>query len=167
MGGVRGGELSKGLTRAARDLRNNLTEAEKYLWYMLRVNNLGVKFRRQAVIGQYIVDFVCFEMKLIVEADGGQHAGNPNDQLRDQWLVGQGFKVLRFWNDDVIKNRDGVLQRIIEHLSPSRPPMADALPTKGREGDTFYESTYRALDLGFYFFDRRHGAGHALQRLAF
>ena len=115
MGGVRGGELSKGLTRVARDLRNNLTEAEKYLWYMLRVNNLGVKFRRQAVIGQYIVDFVCFEMKLIVEVDGGQHADNQKDQVRDQWLREQGFEILRFWNHEVLKNRDGVLQKIFEH----------------------------------------------------
>ena len=120
--------MSKGLTRVARDLRNNLTEAEKYLWYVLRANNLGVKFRRQAIIGRSIVDFVCFEKKLVVEVDGGQHAGNQNDQVRDQWLNGQGFKVLRFWNDDVIKNREGVLQRIIENLSPSL-----TLPAGGRE----------------------------------
>ena len=79
--------MSKGLTRVARDLRKNLTEAEKYLWYVLRVNNLGVKFRRQAIIGRSIVDFVCFEKKLIIEVDGGQHAESQKDQARDQWLM--------------------------------------------------------------------------------
>ena len=112
--------MSKVLTQAARDLRNNLTEAEKYLWHELRLNNLGVKFRRQAVIGRYIVDFVCFERKLVVEVDGGQHADNQEDQVRDQWLTDQGFKVLRFWNPDVLMNREGVLQKILEHLIP--PP---------------------------------------------
>ena len=120
--------MNKELTQVSRNLRNNLTEAEKYIWYMLRVNNLGVKFRRQAVIGRYIVDFVCFEKKLVVEVDGGQHVDSQEDQVRDQWLMGQGFKILRFWNHDVLKNREGVLQKIVECLSPSL-----TLPTRGRE----------------------------------
>ena len=120
--------MRKELTQASRDLRNNLTEAEKHLWYGLRLNNLGVKFRRQAVIGRYIADFVCFEKKLVIEVDGGQHAESQEDKVRDQWLSGQGFKVLRFWNHDVLRSRDGVLQRIVEHLSPSL-----TLPTGGRE----------------------------------
>ena len=66
--------MKKELTQTARKLRNNLTEVEKYLWYELRRKNLGVKFRRQDIIGRYIVDFVCFEKKLIIEVDGGQHA---------------------------------------------------------------------------------------------
>ena len=111
--------MSKGLTSAARDLRNNLTEAEKYLWYALRLNNLGIKFRRQAVIGRYIVDFVSFEKKLVVEVDGGQHADSQQDKVRDQWLIDQGFKILRFWNHDVLRNREGVLQKIVERLPPS------------------------------------------------
>ena len=120
--------MSKGLTQVARDLRNNLTEAEKHLWYGLRLNNLGVKFRRQVVIGRYIADFVCFEKKLVIEVDGGQHRNSQKDEVRDEWLRREGFKVLRFWNNDVLKNRDGVLRRIIEHLSPSL-----TLPTGGRE----------------------------------
>jgi len=121
--------LKKGLTRTARELRNNLTEAEKYLWYVLRVKNLGNKFRRQAVIGRYIVDFVCFEKKLIVEVDGGQHAESEKDKVRDQWLNGQGFEILRFWNHDVLWNRDSVWQKIVDCLnSPSL-----TLPTRGRE----------------------------------
>ena len=94
--------MSKSLTQAVKDLRNNLTEAEKYLWYALRLNNLGVKFRRQAVIGWYIADFACFEKKLIVEVDGGQHADRQEDKVRDQWLSGQGSEVLRFWDHDVL-----------------------------------------------------------------
>ena len=96
---------------------------------MLRLRNFGVKFRRQTVIGQYIVDFVCFEKRLIIEVDGGQHAQSENDQIRDQWLKSQGFEVLRFWNHDVLNNRQAVLEKIIDQLkSPSL-----TLPTRGRE----------------------------------
>lgn len=120
--GLGEGELKKELTRIAKELRNNLTEAEKYLWYMLRCGNLGVKFRRQTIIGQYIVDFVCFEKKLIIEVDGGQHAQNQADKLRDRWLKDQGFEVLRFWNHNILANREGVLEKIVEHLSPLPSP---------------------------------------------
>ena len=122
--------MKKGLTRTARGLRNNLTEAEKYLWYVLRVKNLGDKFRRQAVIGRYIVDFVCFEKKLIVEIDGGQHAESERDKVRDKWLRGQGFEILRFWNHDVLGNRDSVRQKIVDCLK-TFPSLT--LPTRGRE----------------------------------
>jgi len=97
----------------ARKLRKNLTEAEKFLWYVLRVNNLGFKFCRQAIIGIYIVDFVCYEKKLIIELDGGQHYENADDKMRDEWLKSQGFTVLRFWNNEVLENRDGVVLKII------------------------------------------------------
>ena len=81
------------------------------------------------MIGRYIVDFVCFEKKLIFEVDGGQHTESQNDKIRDQWLNEQGFVVLRFWNRDVLMNRDGVLEKVVEQLkSPSL-----ALPTRGRE----------------------------------
>ena len=102
------------LTGIARILRNNLTEAEKYLWYMLRSKNLkGLKFRRQQPIGKYIVDFVCFENKLIIEVDGGQHAtDNLSDTIRDKWLGNHGFHVLRFWNNEILENRSAVLEKI-------------------------------------------------------
>ena len=123
--------MRKALTPVARDLRNNPTEAEKFLWYMLRGKNLGVKFRRQAVIGRYVVDFVSLEKKLIIEVDGGQHARCPEDDVRDQWLKGQGFEVIRFWNHDVLRNREGVIEKIIERLkSPSL-----TLPPRGRESE--------------------------------
>ncbi|MBX4205320.1 MAG: endonuclease domain-containing protein [Candidatus Doudnabacteria bacterium] len=115
-------------TRLVRMLRNNLTDAEKYLWYALRLKNLGVKFRRQALIGKYVVDFVCFERKLVIEVDGGQHANNKLDLIRDKWLQSQGFIVLRFWNNEVLENREGVLDKILCVLTPSL-----ALPTRGRE----------------------------------
>jgi very-short-patch-repair endonuclease len=103
-------------TAIARKLRNNLTKAEKYLWYILRVENLGYKFRRQTQIGNYIVDFVCYAKKLIIEIDGGQHADSQSDKTRDEWLKSQGYTVLRFWNNEVMENRDGVVREILEHL---------------------------------------------------
>jgi len=113
--------LKQALTKTARSLRNNLTEAEKYLWHELRYNNLGVKFRRQAVIGRYVVDFVCYDKKLIIEVDGGQHASSGADSARDQWLHKEGFKILRFWNNDVLENREGVLGKIVESVKSPLP----------------------------------------------
>jgi very-short-patch-repair endonuclease len=121
--------LKEKLTENARGLRNNATEAEKHLWYMLRLKNLGVKFRRQMVIGRYIVDFVCFEKSLIIEIDGGQHADSENDKIRDEWLKAEGFRVLRFWDHDVLWNRDGIIEKIRERLNT--PSLT--LPTGGRE----------------------------------
>lgn len=117
--------MKKALTPVAKKLRRNPTEAEKHLWMMLRCKNLGVKFIRQAVIGKHIVDFACFVPKLIIEVDGGQHAQNEQDRIRDNWFKEQGFEILRFWNNDVLENRDGVLEKIAEHLkfpfpNPSR-----------------------------------------------
>lgn len=108
-------------TQISRKLRKNLTEAEKYLWYMLRAENLGVKFRHQTPIGNFIVDFVCYEKKIIIELDGGQHYESTNDLVRDKWLKSEGFKVLRFWNNEVLENRDGVVLKIIEHLKLPPP----------------------------------------------
>ncbi len=103
-------------TILSRKLRNNLTDAEKYLWYVLRAENLGYKFRRQEPIGSYIVDFVAYEKKLIIELDGGQHYQNEDDKVRDVWLEEQGFKVLRFWNNEVLENREGVVLKIMGYL---------------------------------------------------
>ncbi len=70
------------------------------------------KFRRQQPMGKYIVDFVCFETKIVIEVDGGQHAGEEKDKDRDKWLNGEGFKVLRFWNNEVLQNLRGILEVI-------------------------------------------------------
>jgi very-short-patch-repair endonuclease len=131
-GGGKREQMKKPLTPIAKKLRNDPTDAEKRLWNAIRVKSLGVKFRRQAAIGSYIVDFVCFEKRLIIEVDGGQHCRNQEDIKRDEWLRNQGFKVLRFWNPDVLKSLEGVEQRIVEHL---KSPLPDP-PHKG-EGAKF------------------------------
>jgi 5-methyltetrahydrofolate--homocysteine methyltransferase len=96
------------VTEAAKRLRQKQTEAERKLWFKLRDNQVcGNKFRRQEPIGTYIVDFVNFEKKLIVEVDGSSHNTKNvkmNDVYRTQWLQSQGFKVVRFWNSDILNN---------------------------------------------------------------
>jgi very-short-patch-repair endonuclease len=115
----------------ARSLRSTMTEAEKRIWFHLRAHRLnGASFRRQTPVGAYIIDFVCFDARLIVEIDGGQHADSQSDKAREIWLRSQGFVVLRFWNNDVLANTSGVLERINEALSASSPPSL-ALPRKG------------------------------------
>ena len=111
------------LVTFAKNLRKNSTEAEKLLWRYLKAKQLGdLKFRRQEIIGKYIVDFVCFAKKIIIELDGSQHAEEKNkikDQVRDQWLRDQGFVVLRFWDNDVLKNIEGAWEEIAKHCCPS------------------------------------------------
>ena len=98
----------------ARILRKNATNAERRMWSKLRNGRLnGLKFRRQAPIGRAIADFVCYEHKLIVEVDGGQHSGSARDIVRDAELNRRGFRILRFWNIDVMRNTAGVLQTIL------------------------------------------------------
>lgn len=102
----------------ARRLRKQQTDAERRLWAILRNGQLSeVKFRRQEPIGRYIVDFVSFERKLIIELDGSQHAEAATttaDAHRTLWLESEGFQVLRFWDNEVLQNMDGVLTRIEE-----------------------------------------------------
>jgi very-short-patch-repair endonuclease len=101
----------------ARNLRHTMTDAEKRLWSALRDRRLdGHKFKRQHPIGAYIADFACIESRLIVEADGGQHADNEPDQKRTAWLKSQGWRVLRFWNNDILANTRGVVETIAETL---------------------------------------------------
>jgi len=108
-------------TKKARKLRKNATRAESLVWSKLRAKQInGVKFRRQQPIGNYIVDFVSFEKKIIIELDGGQHArAKKKDSKRDKLLSENGFTVLRFWNNDVLKNPDGVIHMLIEEITPS------------------------------------------------
>ncbi len=102
----------------ARDLRQNPTKAQQTLWYHLRKRNIhGLKFRREYPLGVYIVDFVCLEKKLIIEIDGGQHAIQTQyDQRRTTWLAAQGFNVVRFWNNEVIRNTETVLGVLFDLL---------------------------------------------------
>ena len=107
------------LKRQARSLRQDQTDAEVLLWQELRSRQLNAaKFRRQAQIGPYICDFVCHEVRLIVELDGGQHSAEK-DAARTQWLESRGYRVLRFWNNEVLKNLDGVRERIAQTLPSS------------------------------------------------
>lgn len=110
---------NKKYTKIARALRKNMTDAERLLWSKIRNKQLGVKFRRQQPLGKYVVDFVCFEKKLIIEVDGGQHCENKRDKIRDRWLLNGGFKMLRFWNNDVLESINGVLEIIRKRISPS------------------------------------------------
>ena len=98
----------------ARNLRTNQTDAERLLWRHLRNRNIcGHKFRRQQIVDPYIVDFVCPEKRLIVELDGGQHAERQSeDAARTEFLEHQGFRVMRFWNNEVLTNIEGVLYSI-------------------------------------------------------
>ena len=108
----------------AKRLRTEMTDAEQRLWYRLRAHRFrGLKFKRQAPIGPYIVDFICFEHGLVVEVDGGQHSENAADRWRDVWLRSEGYRVLRFWNDDVLKYTEAVLHKIFESVSAKTTPL--------------------------------------------
>jgi very-short-patch-repair endonuclease len=117
--------MAHNFTNLARTLRRRATDAEKLLWQRLRNRQLeGFKFRRQQTIGRYIVDFVNFEKRLVVELDGGQHAiEKDKDEKRDAWLKGEGYAVLRFWDNKVFENLEGILEVIRRSLlSPSPGP---------------------------------------------
>lgn len=98
----------------AKLLRSNQTEVEQRLWHRLRAHRfMGLKFKRQKPIGKYIVDFVCVDAQLIIELDGGQHAkALAYDEERDAFLRSHGFRVLRFWNHEVLQEMDAVLEKI-------------------------------------------------------
>ena len=111
----------------AKVLRKNFTDTERLLWEYLRAKQMeGYKFRRQEPIGSYIVDFVCQEKRIMIEVDGGQHSTeSEKDKGRGEWLKGQGYKVLRFWNNEVVANIEGVLEVIRDCLNhpPLSPPL--------------------------------------------
>jgi very-short-patch-repair endonuclease len=107
-------------THLARRLRSAMTPAETLLWSLLRHHSLGNKVRRQVPMGPYILDFVCLECRLIVEVDGSQHANSHSDAERDAWCMAQGFRVLRFWNQEVLGEPDAVL-RVIRAALPGDP----------------------------------------------
>jgi very-short-patch-repair endonuclease len=111
------------LTEVARGLRKNSTDAERLLWKHLRAKQFsGMKFRRQEQIGRFIADFVCYEKSVIIEADGSQHAlEKEKDEERTQWLNSQGFSVLRFWNNEILTNIDGVMETICMQCNPPLP----------------------------------------------
>jgi very-short-patch-repair endonuclease len=106
----------------AKQLRSNMTDVETKLWQQLRAKRFeDFKFRRQVPIGPYIVDFICYERRLIIELDGSQHEGSTYDMKRDAWLHSQDFRVLRFWNNDVNAALDGTLMAIHDALGLPSP----------------------------------------------
>src|SRR3546814_4200207 len=113
-------------------LREDATDAERKLWYHLRRKQVGgLRSRRQYPLGPYIVDFVCLPARLVIEVDGGQHAEQvERDTMRTAWLESQGFRVIRFWNNEVLYSIEGVLHIIGEHLSPEQPPPPDRTSTR-------------------------------------
>ena len=104
----------------ARNLRRNSTEQEKKLWHILRNRQFyNLKFRRQFPIGEYIVDFVCEEKKIVIELDGGQHNEKLNiekDKIRADFIKAKGYKILRFWNNEINENFEGVYLKIKEFI---------------------------------------------------
>lgn len=140
------GERSGKILDNAKILRSHQTEVEQRLWYHLRAHRfMGLKFKRQKPMGRYIVDFVWVERRLIIELDGGQHAERmAYDQQRDTWLRKQGYTVLRFWNNELIQQLEGVLETIRSAifqiaLSPSPSPVngrgereSATLPSNGK-----------------------------------
>jgi very-short-patch-repair endonuclease len=118
------GYTGETLAKAQR-LRSELTDAERKLWSALRNRQLdGCKFRRQQPIGPFVADFVCQERRLIIEADGGQHAESVTDDRRTALLESKGYRVLRFWNNDILSNLDGVASVIAAALSTPHPARA-------------------------------------------
>jgi very-short-patch-repair endonuclease len=118
-------------------MRSDQTDAEHRLWQLMRAHRFaGYKFRRQVPIDFYIADFVCFAERLIVELDGGQHADSPSDPKRDAFLRGQGFRVVRIWNNELFTNEEGVAEAILSALR--MPPLPNPSPARGEGlvGDT-------------------------------
>ena len=124
--------MGSNLIELAKNLRKKSTDTENYLWLFLRNRQIeGIKFRRQEPLGRFILDFVSYERKLVVEVDGGQHVlEKEKDKERDEWLSSQGYEVLRFWDHEVLKNKDGVLEVIREKLLTPHP---DPLPQGERK----------------------------------
>ena len=137
MTGYTGETLAK-----AQRLRRQLTDAERKLWSVLRNRQLdGAKFRRQQPIGPFIADFVCQDRRLIVEADGGQHSGNASDARRTAFLERKGYRVLRFWNNDILRNVNGVAQVIADALSTPHPAQAAPESPSPSRGEGFSGAT--------------------------
>jgi len=132
----------------AKQLRKTMTAAEQLLWRELRARRFQAhKFRRQQPIGPYIVDFVDLSAKLVIEADGSQHLESEQDQFRDAWLISQGFKVLRFWNHNILQRTEEVLEAIWQAGLEARAehPSPQPLSHKGRGANNSADSAV-ALD---------------------
>ncbi len=121
-------------TRFAQSLRNNATFAERHLWRHLSRRQLeGHKFSRQMPVGPVVCDFLCREARLVIEVDGGQHNDSRRDQSRTAYLNAEGYRVIRFWNNDVMGNVEGVVEAIRAELGRQACPHPQPLPLAGGE----------------------------------
>jgi very-short-patch-repair endonuclease len=120
----------------ARALRRDATEAEKKLWQHLRQPPFKEhRFRRQATIGPYFADFASHHLRIVIEIDGGQHSLSTSDEARTRYLEANGYRVLRFWNNEVLKNTSGVLVAIDTAINADRPPTPDPSPPQAGGGE--------------------------------
>ena len=120
----------------ARTLRKRLTPQEVKIWMKLReLKKLGFHFRRQAPIGRYIVDFASFGARIVIEVDGGQHYASALDEVRTRHLEAKGYRLLRFWNSDVLQNISGVLLAIDAVVNTDTPPTPDPSPPQAGGGE--------------------------------
>ena len=125
----RGRRIAK-LRGQSKQMRSGQTDAEHRLWQLLRAHRFaGYKFRRQVPVDFYVADFLCFAKRLIIELDGGQHAGSARDERRDAYLRGQGFRILRIWNNELFINEEGVMETILSALQT--PPLPNPSPARG------------------------------------
>jgi len=130
--------MKRQISPHAASLRRHRTDAERLLWSRLRGRRLGWKFRFQHSIGPFVADFVCLERRLIVEADGGQHSPQA-DRSRSAYLRNRGFRIVRFWNNDILQNTDGVLETLLiirrrkgpQGVAPTKPL---SRPSRERRG---------------------------------
>jgi very-short-patch-repair endonuclease len=120
--------------RNAKALRSGMTDAERRLWSRLRMEQLGVKFRRQHPLGRYVLDFACLRPRMAIEIDGSQHFDQIDyDECRDRWFAANGFCVLRIASNEVLSNTDGVLMSILLALRDAAQAPTPTLPRRGRE----------------------------------
>ena len=116
------------------ELRKHATDAERLLWQYLRGQQLGVKIRRQHPFNNYVLDFVCLQNKLVIELDGGQHAeAATKDEVRTRALAKSGFRVLRFWNNQVFQETEAVIETIVAAIAETHPHPSPPLEGEGDE----------------------------------
>ncbi len=137
-------------SQQARQFRKNPTDAERKLWQFPRFKQLeGHKFRRQCPIGPYIVDFACLQKNLIIEIDGSQHMNDRADAQRAAWLGSVGYRVLRFWDNDVLVQTDSVVEAIVAAIEENNPPSSSfavlrtgSSPSRGEGTEGSDDSTF-------------------------